>query len=102
MKTLDEHIRHADSYFRHWAFYKEYKRQEPSRQEAFYEHHRAELAVYESAEQYLKQLMNGHTTIPIKAWKAEAVSLPSQKVKLYAEYVQLKEATGMRKLFGAV
>lgn len=85
-----EHIRHADEYFQHRALYKEYKQQKPSRQETFYENHRAELVLYESAEQYLKKVMNGRTTIPAKAWKAEAASLASEKEKLYAEYTQLK------------
>ena len=91
MKTLNEHIRHAEDYFQHRVLYKQYKQQNPSNQEAFYEHHRAELAVYESAARYLKRVMNGHSTILTKTWRNEAASLISRKEKLYAEYLLLKE-----------
>lgn len=91
LKMLSEHIHHADIYFQHRALYKEYMQQNPKKQEAFYQNHRAGLVLYESAEQYLKKVMNGRTTIPTKAWKAEAASLASEKKKLYPVYFQMKE-----------
>lgn len=53
--------------------------------------HCVPLTLHESAERYLKKVMNGRTIIPTKAWKAEIALLASEKKKLYGEYFQLKE-----------
>lgn len=37
----------------------------------YYETHRHEFTLYEAADRYLKGVMNGKTTLPIKAWQAE-------------------------------
>lgn len=35
--------------------------------------------------------MNGHTTLPIKSWKAEAAKLAADKYVLFDEYYRLKD-----------
>jgi len=90
IKTLDEHIKQADRYFEHREIYKMYKSQKPKNQERFYEDNRAPLTLYEAAERYLKGVMNGKTSIPTKAWKAEREKLTVTKNRLNHEYVSLK------------
>ena len=70
---------------------KEYKQKKPKKQDAFYESHRCELTLYESAEHYLKGVMNGKTALPIKAWKSEQAKLTAEKKALYQEYYSLKK-----------
>lgn len=91
LKTLDEHIRHADNYFKHRDIHRKYRQLKPNKQEAFYETHRTELTLFEAAERYLADVMNGRATIPTKAWRAEAAQLVAEKQSLYDEYVQMKE-----------
>jgi len=40
---------------------------------------------------YLKGMMNGKTTIPTKAWKAEYAKLTNQRKTLNQRYIELKE-----------
>lgn len=35
--------------------------------------------------------MNGHTTLPVKAWKEEAARRAAERAGLYQEYTRLKE-----------
>lgn len=91
MKTLDEHILHAENYFKHRDIYREYKQQKPNKQDAFYQLHHAEIILYEAAERYLHRVMNGRASIPLKSWRAESAFLVAEKQSLYREYSRLKE-----------
>jgi hypothetical protein len=91
LKTLAEHIRQAETYLKHKAVYQQFKQQKPGKQDAFYQSHSSEIILYESAERYLKQNMNGNSTLPIKAWKSEAERLTAEKDTLYQEFYRLKE-----------
>jgi len=91
LKTLTEHIRQAETYLKHKAVYQKYKQQKSGKQDAFYQNYSSEIILYESAECYLKQNMNGNTTLPIKAWKAETEKLTAKKDELYQEFYRLKE-----------
>ena len=63
----------------------------PKKQEAFYESHRMELTHYEAAERYLNAVMNGKTSIPLKAWKSERDKLSGEKKQLTRQYYALKD-----------
>ena len=90
LKTLDEHIRQADVYLQYKAVYTLYQQQKPKNQVTFAETHRAEITLFESASRYLKDVMNGKTTLPIKAWRAELDKLTAEKNCLVQAYVSLK------------
>ena len=92
LKTLDEHIMNAERYLQYRDIYRQYKQQKPKKQEAFYEAHRMELTHYEAAERYLTGVMNGKTTLPIKAWKAERDKLKAERQQLSRRYSTLKDA----------
>jgi hypothetical protein len=91
LKTLDEHIKQAGVIAKHGALYKRYKAQKPKNREAFCEAHRAEITLYETATRYMKEHLNGRTTIPLKAWQAEHVRLTAEKSALSADYRTLKD-----------
>lgn len=91
LKTLADHIRHADNFFEHRALHKQYKQVKPQHQANFYEANRTGLTLYEAAQRYLKPVLNGCTKIPRQAWKDEAAQLVTEKQALYAEYTGLKE-----------
>ena len=57
----------------------------------FYESHRMELTHYEAAERYLNAVMNGKTSVPVKAWKAERDKLNAEKQQLSRRYYTLKD-----------
>lgn len=90
LKTLDEHISNAEKYMQYRSIYKQYKQQKPKKQEAFYESHRMELTHYEAAARYLDGVMNGRTTLPTKAWKAERDKLKAERQQLSYRYDKLK------------
>lgn len=92
LKALDEHLRHADNYSKYSGLHRQHQQLPRRKQAAFYE--RAELVLYETAETYLRGVLNGRTTISVKAWKGEAAQLTAERQKLYVEYARLKEETG--------
>jgi transcriptional accessory protein Tex/SPT6 len=94
LKTLDEHIEQAESYMQYKAVYRQYKELTLKKQAAFAEKQRMEVTLFESAERYVKGVMNGKTTLPIKAWKTERDALATKKRSLNREYVSLKNEVG--------
>ena len=92
MAVLDEHIRQAEIYLQHKPVYAQYQQEhKPKKKETFYEAHRAELAPYEAARDYLKGVMNGKTGLPVKEWAAERAGLATDRSRLYSKYVSLKD-----------
>ena len=93
LKTLNEHIQQATLYMQHKAVYRQYQELKPRKQAAFVEKHHADIALFESAQRYLRSVMNGKTTLPIKSWKTERDKLTGEKNSLTQKYVLLKEET---------
>jgi len=90
LKTLNEHIQQADVYMKHKAVYRQYQELKPKKQAAFAEKYREAITLFEAAERYLKGVMSGRTSLPIKAWKAERVQLTAEKSRLNQDYALLK------------
>jgi len=76
LKVLDEHIKQADIYLTHKG--------NKARTEA-------EGILFTAAGKYLKGVMNGKTTLPTKAWRAERDKLTAERNRLNGEYVSLKD-----------
>lgn len=91
LKTLDEHIKQAELIEKHGKVYKRYQAQKPKDKEAFAESHRAEIILYESASRYMKEILNGRTRIPLKAWRAERVKLNDERTALTVKHQSLKD-----------
>jgi len=91
LNVLHEHIKQAEFYHKYSEMHKIYKQQPTKKQEAFFEANRAELMLYQSAERYFKEHLNGRNKIPLTSWQNELIKLNSDKSKLYHEYNSLKE-----------
>lgn len=91
LKTLDEHIKQTEILAKHKAVYKRYTEQKPKDRDRFYETHRTEITLYEAANRYMKEHLNGRTAIPLKAWKTERAKLTGEQSALDCEYKLLKE-----------
>lgn len=89
---MDEHIKQVD-YFEFRNIYKMYKAGNPKYQERFFENYHRKLTLYEAAERYLKDVMNGRTDIPITVWRKERASLVKEREILSREYDLLKKKT---------
>lgn len=76
LKTLTEHIEQADIYLK----YKGKKVLTDSEQ-----------ILFTAASHYLKGVMNGNTTLPTKAWKAEHAKLSAGRNGLNQRYVSLRD-----------
>ena len=50
--------------------------------------------MYESAERYIKGVLNGRDKIPLPAWQKERTALTAERKQLNAEYFILKDEVG--------
>lgn len=76
LATLKKHIEQADLYMR----YKGKKALTDTEQ-----------ALFTAVHSYLKEVMNGKTTLPAKAWKAEYAKLTGERKTLNQRYLALKD-----------
>jgi hypothetical protein len=64
---------------------------------AYYETHRAEITLYEAAERYMKDVLQGHfdpkKLPPVTKWKTEREKLTAEKQQLNREFAALKADT---------
>ena len=51
----------------------------------------SEQILFTAAKNYLKGVMNGKTTLPTKAWKAERGKLTAERKQLDRDYYTLKD-----------
>jgi hypothetical protein len=116
IKTLDEHIRHSENFksyrkikARYETLYAEYEATknaaglfaERKAQKAldaaneYYETHRAEIAMYDNAERYLRDVLQERfdpaKLPPITKWKAERDAKTAEKDGLHQEYYRLRD-----------
>lgn len=86
LATLKKHIEQVDIYMKYKG-----KKALPD----------TEQALFVAAHSYLKDVMNGKTTLPIKAWKAEYAKLTAERKTLNQRYLafkdEVKEAEQIRK-----
>jgi uncharacterized phage infection (PIP) family protein YhgE len=116
LKTLDEHISHSENfknyrgykaqYAKLYAQYETLKKAsgfgtERKAQKAleaaneYQEIHRAEIAQYETAERYLRNVLQGRfdpaKLPPITKWKEERTTKSTEQKTLYADYYRLRD-----------
>lgn len=90
LKTLDEHLRQAEIIRKNSPVYRKYLEQKDRSKDAFYKTHRSEIMLFEAADRYMKEHLNGRTLIPIQEWQAERSKLILEKTSLSTEYQKLK------------
>lgn len=116
IKTLDEHIRHSENFksyrkikARYETLYTEYEAAKNAtglfaKSKAdkalgaasdYYETHRAEIAMYDNAERYLKDVLQERfdpaKLPPMTKWKAERDTKTAEKDGLHQEYYRLRD-----------
>ena len=92
LTVLAEHIRQADTYLKHKSVYSQYQQEKnPKKKSALSQKHEPEIILCAAAERYLKGVMNGKTTLPTKAWRAEYNKLIAERERLNQRYVTLKD-----------
>jgi len=90
LKTLDEYLRQAGILEKHCQIYRKYLYLNPKLRDAFYEAHRAELMLYQSADRYMKEHLKGLTVIPDQDWQDERNKLVKKQTSLISTYQKLK------------
>ena len=87
-----------DERLKMWAQYEKYKpirqklsKVKPSKREQYQQEHRVELANFEEAEHFLKDLKASGEGITPKAWRAEAAKLTTQKDMDYTKMRTMRD-----------
>jgi hypothetical protein len=101
LKVLMEHIKQGENFKKHKSVYEQYQLIEPGfadklfkrePKKDFYETHRAEITLYEVADHYLKEHLNGKVSKPpMKKWQAEYAELSEKRDTIYRGYYSLKD-----------
>ena len=93
-KKIDEKtqlIDQSEKYLKNKDTYKAYTKTKKSRQKDFYNEHRAELILFESAKRYLKDHLGESKTLAISKWKSELATLKKEKKSLYNQILEIRE-----------
>jgi hypothetical protein len=118
LKTLDEHIAQSENYKKHrktkaqydgliadckaaekeaGVFAKSRAQKLRNAVESFHDSHRAELTLYDAAERYLRDVLQGRfdpsRLPPMTKWKEEREAKTAERDALYAQYDSLKAET---------
>jgi hypothetical protein len=101
LKTLDEHIKQGENFKKYKPIYERYQSIESGLADKlfkrnpkaeFYESNRAEITLFESADRYLKEHLNGKVSKPpMKKWRAEREKLSGKRDTIYRSYYSLKD-----------
>lgn len=93
-KKIDEKtqlIDQSEKYLKNKDTYKAYTKTKKSRQKDFYNEHRAELILFESAKRYLKDHLGESKTLAISKWKSELATLKKEKKSIYNQILEIRE-----------
>ena len=101
LAVLDERLEMCAQYDRCKAVRQKLDKVKPRKREQYQQEHRAELADFEAAERFLKDLKASGEAITPKAWRAEAAKLTMQKdadyQKMRAMRDEIKAVENLRK-----
>ena len=90
LKSLAELVKQAEIYRRHRELYKQYHSLSGNKADMFRIRNYTEITLYEAAEKYLKENVNG-STVEIGKWKSDIATLTEQKNKLYSEMYKKRD-----------
>lgn len=86
-KVLDEHLKMWEQYEKHKGIRRQLDKVKPGKRDLFEQRHSAELALYEAAARYLKNLKAAGESITPKKWQTETDKLAAQ---INLQYQQMK------------
>ncbi|MDR0943427.1 MAG: hypothetical protein LBM41_02740, partial [Ruminococcus sp.] len=77
LKSLGEHIRQADIYFKTRDCYQKWSKMKEGspKENDFHKKHRDELDSFKTAYRYISDVMNGKKDIPLEKWRKEYAEL---------------------------
>ena len=90
LQSLAELVKQAEIYRRHRELYKQYHSLSGNKADMFRIRNYTEIALYEAAEKYLKENVNG-STLEVGKWKTDIATLTEQKNKLYSEMYKKRD-----------
>ena len=90
LKSLAELVKQAEIYRRHRELYKQYHSLSGNKADMFRIRNYTEIALYEAAEKYLKENVNG-STLEVSKWKSDIATLTERKDKLYSEMYKKRD-----------
>lgn len=90
LKSFAELVKQAEIYRRHRDLYKQYHSLSGNKADIFRIKNYTEIALYEAAEKYLKENVNG-STLEVGKWKSDIATLTEQKNKLYSEMYKKRD-----------
>lgn len=90
LKSLAELVKQAEIYRRHRELYKQYHSLSGNKADMFRIRNYTEIALYEAAEKYLKENVNG-STLEVGKWKTDIATLTERKDKLYSELYKKRD-----------
>ena len=90
LQSLAELVKQAEIYRRHRELYKQYHSLSDNKADMFRIRNYTEIALYEAAEKYLKENVNG-STLEVGKWKSDIATLTEQKNKLYSEMYKKRD-----------
>lgn len=90
LKSLTELVKQAEIYRRHRDLYKQYHSLSGNKADMFRIKNYTEIALYEAAEKYLKENVNG-STVEIGKWKSDIATLTERKDHLYSEMYKKRD-----------
>jgi hypothetical protein len=101
LKVLTEHIKQGENFKNYKSVYEQYQSIEPGLVDKlfkrepkteFYEKHRAKITLFEVADRYLKEHLNGKVkSPPMKKWRVEYAELSEKRDVIYRGYYSLKD-----------
>ena len=101
LAVLDERLEMWTKYEKHKPIRQKLDKLKPGKREKYQQEHRAELADFDAAAQFLKDLKASGEAITPKAWRAEAAKLAAQKdldyQKMRAMRDEIKAVESLRK-----
>lgn len=90
LKSLAELVKQAEIYRRHRDLYKQYHSLSGNKADMFRIRNYTEIALYETAEKYLKENVNG-STVEVGKWKSDIAVLTERKDRLYSEMYKKRD-----------
>ena len=90
LQSLAELVKQAEIYRRHRDLYKQYHSLSGNKADMFRIRNYTEIALYEAAEKYLKENVNG-STLEVGKWKLDIAMLTERKDRLYSEMYKKRD-----------
>ena len=90
LKSLTELVKQAEIYRRHRDLYKQYHSLSGNKADMFHIRNYTEITLYEAAEKYLKENVNG-STVEVGKWKSDISTLTERKDRLYSEMYKKRD-----------